>query len=174
MIKRDDIPLGYTRDDDGKVLTSKDSDGFWYEYTRDDDGNVLTYRDSDGYWGEYTRDDDGNILTRKDSDGFWIEYTRDANGNELTFKNSDGDWREYTRDDHGNILTYKHSDVNNGELFTKIAGDDEYNLFTNEAKDYFVAGGRRFTKAEALEHWGNDRGDSSARAELFVKAIGEL
>ena len=36
------------------------------------------------------------------------------------------------------------------------------------------AGCRRFTKAEALDHWGNDRGDSSARAELFVKAIGEL
>ena len=53
-------------------------------------------------------------------------------------------------------------------------GDDEYNLFTNEAKDYFVAGCRRFTKAEALGHWGNDLGDSSARAELFVKAIHEL
>ena len=195
MIKRDDIPLAYTCDANGNILTRKDSDGYWYEYTYDDHGNVLTYKnsygvwreytyddhgneltykDSDGYWYEYTRDDHGNILTYKNSDGRWYEYARDDHGKMLTSKNSDGYWREYTRDDHGNILTYKHSDINNGELFTKIAGDDEYNLFTNEAKDYFVAGCRRFTKAEALGHWGNDLGDSSARAELFVKAIHEL
>ena len=153
MIKRDDIPEGCTYDTNGRELTYKNSDGYWREYTRDDYGNVLACKNSDGRWEEYTRDDDGYIIT---------------------FKNSDGYWEEYTRDDYGKVLTYKPSYVNNGELFTKIAGDDEYNLFTNEAKDYFVAGCRRFTKAEALEHWGNDLGDSSARAELFVKAIGEL
>ena len=103
-----------------------------------------------------------------------LGYTYDTNGRLLTYKDSDGDWYEYTRDDYGYIITFKDSDVNNGELFIKIVGDGVYNLFTNEAKDYFVAGCRRFTKAEALEHWGNDRGDSSVRAELFVKAIGEL
>ena len=152
----------------------KDSDGYWREYTYDDDGHILTFKNSDGDWREYTRDANGNVLTYKDSDGYWYEYTRDANGRVLTFKDSDGYWYEYTYDANGKVLTSKDPDVNNGELFTKIAGDDEYNLFTNEAKDYFVAGCRRFTKAEALEHWGNDRGDSSARAELFVKAIGEL
>ncbi len=129
MIKRDDIPLGFTYDEDGNVLTGNNSLGYWYEYTRDDQGRVLTYKDSDGYRSERTRDE------------------------------------------HGNVLNFKRSNVNNGELFTKITGDVEYSLFTNEAKDYFIAGCKHFTKTEALEHWGNDLGGSSARAELFVKAI---
>ena len=61
--------------------------------TRDAHGRVLTDKNSDGYWGEYTRDAHGRVLTYKNSDGYWCEYTRDAQGRELTYKNSDGDWR---------------------------------------------------------------------------------
>ena len=38
------------------------------------------------------------------------------------------------------VLTSKDPDVNNGELFTKIAGDDEYNLFTNESQGLLCCG----------------------------------
>jgi hypothetical protein len=93
-----------TYDDNGNVLTCKDSDGVWYERTYDEKGNELTYKDSEGYWYEYTRDDKGKELTYKNSNGYWCEYTRDEKGNELTFKDSDGEKRgfdipEYTMEE---------------------------------------------------------------------------
>ena len=44
------LPLDYTYDAQGQVLTFKDSNGNWGEYTYDAQGNELTYRDSYGYW----------------------------------------------------------------------------------------------------------------------------
>ena len=69
MIARDDIPLGYTCDADGRVLTYKDSYGFWYECAYDAKGRELTYKNSDGNWYEYTYDDKGRVLTYKE-EGF--------------------------------------------------------------------------------------------------------
>jgi YD repeat-containing protein len=54
------IPLGFTYDDDGRVLGYRDASGFWYVYTRDDAGRVLTYRDSSGCRDDYTYDADGD------------------------------------------------------------------------------------------------------------------
>ena len=143
---RDDIPFGYTRDADGKVLTRKDSDGYWYEYTRDANGRVLTHKNSRGDWSEYTYDARGNVLTRKNSDGRWSEYTYDACGNELT---------------------YRDSDVFNGVLMTKIAGYSYYTLMITE-KGQVMAGCQRFDNIqEALVHW--DRKDE--RAILFTEAL---
>lgn len=48
MTDRPDIPLGFTYDVHGNVLTHKDSNGFWEVYTRDENGNVLTYKNSNG------------------------------------------------------------------------------------------------------------------------------
>ena len=70
MTIRDDIPVGYTYDTSGRVLTYKDSDGHWFEYTRDANGNILTCKDSNGNWFEHTRDASGNILTKKNSSLF--------------------------------------------------------------------------------------------------------
>jgi YD repeat-containing protein len=103
------IPMGYTWDAKGNILTYKDSHGVWRECTRDAMGNELTFKNSHGVWREYTRDAMGNILTYKDSYGVCREYTWDAMGNELTCKNSDGVWYEYTRDAMGKVLTYKDS-----------------------------------------------------------------
>jgi hypothetical protein len=50
MIERNDIPLGYTRDAHGNVLTYKNSNGYWRESTYDDNGRLMTYKNSDGYW----------------------------------------------------------------------------------------------------------------------------
>ena len=61
----EDIPLGYTRDANGNVLTLKNSDGYWFKCTRDAHGNVLTFKSSDGYWFKYTRDKQGRVLTLK-------------------------------------------------------------------------------------------------------------
>ncbi len=44
MIKRDDIPLGFTYNSQGKELTYKDSGGYWYECAYDAQGNLLTYK----------------------------------------------------------------------------------------------------------------------------------
>ncbi len=84
MIKRDDIPLGYTYDDDG---------------------NPITYKRSNGYWEECTRDAKGNFLTSKNSDGFWRERTYDANGNELTYKSGQIDPDVEPSPTESNLLT---------------------------------------------------------------------
>ena len=50
-------PLGSTYDVHGKVLTYKDSDGYWYEFTRDAHGQVLTHKNSDGDWRGFSNED---------------------------------------------------------------------------------------------------------------------
>ena len=94
----DTLPLGYTYDAHGRVLTYKDSNGGWHEYTRDANGRVLTYKDSNGYWSECTRDARGQVLTYKTSAGYWSECTYDAHGRVLTYKNSDGCWRGFSNE----------------------------------------------------------------------------
>ena len=78
--------------------------GYWFELTYDDNGKTLTSKDSNGYWSDYTYDDNGNQLTFKDSLCYWSERTYDDNGNELTYQNSKGatrgfDVKEYTIDE---------------------------------------------------------------------------
>ena len=143
MIVRDDIPLGTTRDAEGRVLTYKDSKGYWREYTYDSKGRELTYKNSYGYWYEYTYDSEGRVLTHKDSTGYWRERTYDARGRKLTHKQD-------------------------GFSGVRIADDGNYVLLHDAEKDLFKAGCQGpLTRAEALEHW--DRDDN--RANLFTKAI---
>ena len=52
----DTLPLGYTRDANGRVLTYKDSNGGWHEYTHDANGRVLTYKDSNGNWRGFSNE----------------------------------------------------------------------------------------------------------------------
>ena len=61
MIVRDDIPLGYARDAGGRILTYKDSAGFWCEYTRDAEGRVLTFK-REGFSGTRIADDGDYVL----------------------------------------------------------------------------------------------------------------
>ena len=74
------IPLGFTYDDDGRVLGFRDKRGYWYVHTYDHNGRELTYRDETGFWYVYTRDDDGRELTYRDSDGCRDDYTYDVAG----------------------------------------------------------------------------------------------
>ena len=75
----DDYYLEKTYNENGKVLTFKDSDGSSYEHTYDKNGNMLTYKNSNGYSWEKTYNENGKQLTYKDSDdsvGFDIpEFT---------------------------------------------------------------------------------------------------
>jgi YD repeat-containing protein len=68
MIVRNDIPVGYTHDRNGRILTFKDSKGHWNERTYDKNGNLLTYKNSDGFWSECTYDEHGKRLTFKNSE----------------------------------------------------------------------------------------------------------
>ena len=67
--------------------------------TYDAQSRLLTFKDSTGYWSEYTRDAQSRLLTFKDSTGYWSVYTRDAQGDTLTYKNSDGCWRGFSNED---------------------------------------------------------------------------
>ena len=71
------IPLGYTYDGGGRVLSYRDESGFWYVYTRDDAGRVLAYRDNSGFWYVYFRDVNGRVLMCINSDGYRECYTYD-------------------------------------------------------------------------------------------------
>ena len=165
MTDRPDIPLGTTHDAKGRELTFKDSDGFWREHTRDAQGRMLTFKNSKGYWHEYTYDDKGRGMTFKDSAGYWREHTYDAHGRVLTYKNSNGYWYEFTYDADGRELTFKQE----GFSGVRIADDGEYELLHDAERGLFLAGCRRFTRAEALKHWNRD----DERAKLFTKAIQE-
>ena len=68
-------------------------DGYWNERTYDENGNMLTYKNSNGSWNERTYDENGNELTYRNSDGYWSERTYDEKGNELTFKDSYGNYK---------------------------------------------------------------------------------
>ena len=68
-------------------------------YTHDAHGKVLTFRDINGDWHEFTYDAHGRVLTHKNSDGYWSEYTYDAQGMELTYKSSNGCWRGFSNED---------------------------------------------------------------------------
>jgi YD repeat-containing protein len=89
-------------DKEGKlVYRFKQLGKVWDEQTFNENGSLLTHKDSTGYWTERTYDDKGKVLSYKNSSGFWVERTYDKNGNELTFKNSQGlsrglDIPEYT------------------------------------------------------------------------------
>ena len=51
---RPDIPFGFTYDDTGNELTYRNElTGYWCEYTRDEQGRPLTYKDSDGTNGRW-------------------------------------------------------------------------------------------------------------------------
>lgn len=54
MIRRDDIPLGYSIDKDGNVTSYKALDGSWREYRRDPSGMIVEFRSSMGEYYVYS------------------------------------------------------------------------------------------------------------------------
>jgi YD repeat-containing protein len=74
------IPLGYTHDINGRVLSYRDEAEFWHVYTRDEAGRVLAYRDDSGFWYRDTRDEAGRLVRSINSDGYREDYTYDAAG----------------------------------------------------------------------------------------------
>jgi YD repeat-containing protein len=77
-------------DTNGKLIYSRDSDGYevWREY--DANGKVIHYRNSFGYevWREY--DDNGKLIHYRNSFGYeeWYEY--DTNGKLINTRTSSG------------------------------------------------------------------------------------
>ena len=140
---RPDIPLGFTRDAQGRDLTFKDYKGYWFKFTRDTHGNELTFTNSNGHWWKYTRNARGNVLTFKSNNDYWYEYTRNAEGRELAYKDNNGLW-------------------------TILAIDPDYALRHNAVTGVYWAGCREFTAEQALDHW-SVRDD--ARAMQFTAAI---
>ena len=179
------IALGYTYDSNGRVLSYKDSDGYWWERAYDTNGRELTYKSSTGFWRKCTFDSNGRELSYKDSTGCWHERTYDTSGRELSYKDSDGFWRKCTYDSNGRELSYEDStglwrkctrDTNGRELSYKtkdfdgirIADDGEYVLHYDNTNDTFLAGcSGILTRAEAIKRW--DRDDD--RALLYTLAI---
>ena len=76
-------------------------------YTRDDDGRVLSYRDESGFWCAYTFDAAGRVVTHRASGGFVYAYTYDAAGRAVTWINGGGCRGDYAYDDGGKCtITY--------------------------------------------------------------------
>ena len=53
---RPDIPLGYTRNENGHILSYKGQNGSWYINTFDDRNRPLVFREYDGYCEEFFYD----------------------------------------------------------------------------------------------------------------------
>jgi YD repeat-containing protein len=165
---RDDIPLGYTCDKRGNVLSFRDIYGDWRKYTRDEQGNVLSYEDYSGYWYKCSYNERGNELSFRCIDGRWREQAYDTLNNELTYKDNNGHWRKFTRDEQGNELSYKDKDG----VWLTLANSGHTLRYLN---GIYWAGCHKFTRDKALAHWGkrlnHECADTSARAECFIEAI---
>jgi YD repeat-containing protein len=72
------IPLGSTRDHNGRLLSYRGKDGFWCVYARDGASRVLSFRDGSGFWCAYTYDAAGRFLTYRDSRGCREGYDADG------------------------------------------------------------------------------------------------
>ncbi|MBI2807692.1 MAG: VCBS repeat-containing protein [Planctomycetes bacterium] len=99
--------FGYTRDDNGNVLSRTENTGRVVSYAYDDLGRLLTENVTDGTLGNrtihYTYDAVGNRLTRDDA-GAMTVYVFDAN-DRLTSETTAGNATVYTFDANGNTLT---------------------------------------------------------------------
>jgi len=59
-------------------------------YLYDDNGNLIYSENSNGYWSKYEYDANGNVIYSEWSDGFWFKQEFDTNGNRIYYENSNG------------------------------------------------------------------------------------
>lgn len=74
MTVANDIPLGYTYDTAGRVLSYRDVNGFWHTYTYNANGYAIAYKNSSGSWYKRTFDANGNEFSYENEDGHSIAY----------------------------------------------------------------------------------------------------
>jgi hypothetical protein len=82
----------------------------------DENGKLIYSENSNGYWKKIEYDENGNIIYRENSNGQWVKKEYDDNGNEIYFENSDGYWEKREFDENGYIIYYEDS---NGEIIDK-------------------------------------------------------
>ena len=105
-------------DSNGKVIHSKDSNGYewWSEF--DINGKLIHFKNSDGFenWSDY--DSNGKEIHCKNSNGYewWSEY--DSNGKLIHYKNSNG--CEIWYDSNGKKITKKQFDKLNSSCVGKV------------------------------------------------------
>ena len=68
---RPDIPLGYTHNTHGNLLTYKDSDGSWCEFTYDAAGRELACKDKTGLWTTLAIDPHYILRHNADTGIYW-------------------------------------------------------------------------------------------------------
>ena len=66
--KMEALPVGNAYDTNGKIVSSKSSDGSWFKWKRDADGNLVSIKRSDGSWTKWEYDSDGNTVSYTTSD----------------------------------------------------------------------------------------------------------
>ena len=73
MFDRPDIPFGIIHDSDGRILSYKGRDGYWYEKTYNVDGEVLSYKDAYDDWQEWFVDIGLTVKGRGYTSKIWIQ-----------------------------------------------------------------------------------------------------
>jgi hypothetical protein len=58
------------KDNQGRLIYSEESNGFWWKKEFDQNGNQIYYENSSGYWCKWEFDQDGNVIYTEDSDGY--------------------------------------------------------------------------------------------------------
>ena len=78
------------KDNNGKVIYSENSNGFWWKSEFDSNGNEIYYEDSTGWWYKREFDSNGNIVYYESSNEYWYKSEFDSNGNEIYWENCYG------------------------------------------------------------------------------------
>lgn len=106
----DGVETWFTRNEAGKLLTVKNSNGYFLERELDEYGNCIHQKGSDGYEYWVTCLPDGIPCSFKDNEGFEESYTYNDAGDILRYENSQGEWEDFTYNDRGQVTSAKCQD----------------------------------------------------------------
>ena len=132
----------YSYDDNGRLLTTIDNDGFKTENIYNDNGILIGIKYSNGYVDEFSYDENGNNIFFKSYDSeindgkfSYEKYAYDEKNNRISTEDSDGNIYEYTYDDKGNTSTIKnYFSINKETYYTKFTYN-KYGIITHFTED---------------------------------------
>jgi hypothetical protein len=174
--------------------TSPSGTRYWYkngQYHRDGGQPAVIYADGARYWyknGQFHRDGDEPAVIQADGTRYWYKNGRFhhdggepaailADGTRYWYKNGqphrDGDQPAVIYAD-GTRYWYKNGQPHqNGDTeFTALAADGGYTLYRIKDKTaavLYISGCRRFTLAQAREHWCTKNPTRPDFAEAILK-----
>jgi YD repeat-containing protein len=133
-------------------------------YTYDDQGRLLSLRRTDGTGWDCTYDKQGREVSCRHTDGTGWDKTYDKRGPELSLRRTDGTGWDCTYDKQGREVSRRRTD---GTGWDVLAWHNDDSLQANLDGTYTAGCRENLTRQQALAHWARD----DDRALLFTFAI---